>query len=61
MGANWFAAFALAVGMLCAATGVPAAEGEKAFKSGLYPGDKLFSFRCFGVTGPHKGKPLCYI
>ena len=61
MRAKWFVSLSLAAGVLCAATSVPAAEGDKAFKSGLYPGDKLFSFLCCGVTGPQKGKPLCYI
>ena len=61
MRAKWIVSLSLAAGVLCAATCAPAAEGDKAFKSGLYPGDKLASFKCRGVTGPNKGKPLCYI
>lgn len=61
MRVKWFLALLLAAGSLRAADCVFAAERDVAFTSGLRPGDKLFSFLCRGVTGPHKDKRLCYI
>lgn len=61
MRAKWFLTLSLAAGALCAAGSVVAAGKDAEFKSGLYAGDKLASFKCLGITGPNKGKPLCYI
>ncbi len=61
MRGKWFATVWFAAGALCAASCVLAAEKDSVFRSGLYPGDRLASFKCRGVTGPEKGKPLCYI
>jgi hypothetical protein len=39
-----------------------AGEGEdEAFKSGLQPGDSTSAFQCRDITGPNKGKSLCYV
>ncbi len=61
MQAKWLLTVCLAAGAFCAADSLLAADKETAFTSGLRPGDKLFSFKCQGVTGPHKGKSLCYV
>ena len=34
---------------------------EKALKSGLQPGDKTSPFQTRDITGPNKGKSLCYV
>ena len=34
---------------------------EKALKSGLQPGDKTTPFDVRDITGPNKGKSLCYV
>ena len=34
---------------------------EKALKSGLQPGDKTSPFDVRDITGPNKGKSLCYV
>ena len=34
---------------------------EKALKSGLQPGDKTSAFQTRDITGPSKGKSLCYV
>jgi len=34
---------------------------EKALKSGLQPGDKTTPFNIRDITGPNKGKSLCYV
>ena len=57
----WFLILCTAAAALGPAGSMPAADGGGAFKSGLFPGDKLASFKCLGVTGPQKGKSLCYI
>ena len=67
MRGKWSVSLPLAAGVLCAATCVLAAEKEAVFKSSLQPGDRLpASFKCHSVTGPNvtgpnKGKPLCYV
>ena len=33
----------------------------KAIKSGLQPGDKTSPFQTRDITGPNKGKSLCYV
>lgn len=38
-----------------------AGDGDKDFKSGLQPGDSTAAFQCRDITGPNKGKSLCYI
>ena len=37
------------------------AEGDKALKSGLQPGDRTSPFQTRDITGPNKGKSLCYV
>jgi hypothetical protein len=61
MQAKWLLTICLAAGALFAGDSLLAADKEAAFKSGLHAGDKLFSFKCQGITGPQKGKSLCYI
>jgi hypothetical protein len=34
---------------------------ESALKSGLQPGDKTSPFDTRDITGPNKGKSLCYV
>ncbi|MGH9362855.1 MAG: hypothetical protein ACRD2T_13155 [Thermoanaerobaculia bacterium] len=50
---------ALCCAALVSVTGVFAAE--KALKSGLQPGDKTTPFNVRDITGPNKGKSLCYV
>ncbi len=61
MRVKWLVSLFLAAGVLGAASYASAAGKDAGFKSGLHPGDKLASFKCRGVTGPDKGKPLCYV
>jgi hypothetical protein len=61
MRVEWLLTLCIAAGTLCAADSLSAADKDAAFKSGLYPGDKLASFKCLGITGPRKDKSLCYI
>jgi hypothetical protein len=61
MRVEWLLALCVAAGTLCATDPLAAADKDAAFKSGLYPGDRLSSFKCLGITGPHKGASLCYI
>jgi hypothetical protein len=49
-------AFSLAA--LAGMAGLSAAEG---LKSGLQPGDKTTPFQTRDITGPNKGKSLCYV
>ena len=51
-------AFSLAA--LAGMAGLSAAEG-KGLKSGLQPGDKTTPFQTRDITGPNKGKSLCYV
>ena len=44
--------------LLLASGGVLAAE---AVKSGLQAGEKVSAFQVFDITGPSKGKQLCYV
>ncbi len=37
------------------------AAAEKLLKSGLQPGDKTSPFDVRDITGPNKGKTLCYV
>ncbi|MBI4604626.1 MAG: hypothetical protein HY721_21910 [Planctomycetes bacterium] len=48
---------------LAALTGLAAVgvAAEKALKSGLQPGDKTSAFQTRDITGPNKGKSLCYV
>ena len=54
---------AAAMAALFLASPLPAAEAEKtkALKSGLEKGADVPPFQVFDVTGPNKGKSLCYI
>jgi hypothetical protein len=54
MNKAWLASAA----MLCAAVGVAWAADE--LKSGLQVGDSSSPFNVRDVTGPNKGKTLCY-
>lgn len=56
-----FVTLFLAAGALCAAGSLWAADKAAPFQSGLNPGDSVASFKCWGITGPHQGKSLCYI
>ena len=61
MKTRWLTGLSLTV---IAAFGVTAAcvgGGEDKFRSGLQPGDSTSAFQCRDVTGPNKGKSLCYI
>ncbi len=37
------------------------AAAEKVLKSGLQPGDRTSPFDVRDITGPSKGKSLCYV
>jgi hypothetical protein len=37
------------------------ADGDKALKSGLQPGERTSPFQTRDITGPSKGKSLCYV
>ena len=37
------------------------AAADNALKSGLQPGDKTSAFQTRDITGPSKGKSLCYV
>jgi hypothetical protein len=37
------------------------ADDGKALKSGLQPGDRTTPFQTRDITGPNKGKSLCYV
>ncbi len=60
MRSKWLASLCLAA-VLCATSGLLAAEEEDGFKSGLQPGDRIAaSFTCYNIAVP-EGKPICYI
>ncbi len=61
MHAPWFVGILLAPALIGSAAPAPAAEKDNVFQSGLHPGDRLASFKCRGVTGPERGKSLCYV
>ena len=48
----------VAVGLLVACSSARVSADE--LKSGLQPGDKAGAFNVKDVTGPRKGKSLCY-
>ncbi len=52
---TWLALPAALLGLLALG-----ADG-KAIKSGLQPGDKTSPFQTRDITGPNKGKSLCYV
>lgn len=49
---------ACSLAVLALVAGLGAAE---ALKSGLQPGDKTSAFDTRDITGPNKGKSLCYV
>lgn len=53
------ALLAFSLTALAGMTGLSA--GEAALKSGLQPGDKTSPFQTRDITGPSKGKSLCYV
>ena len=61
MRAKWLAGLSLAAFAACAASYAWAGDGENDFKSGLQPGDPTSAFQCRDITGPNKGKSLCYV
>ena len=61
MRTKWLAGLSLAAVAACAASYALAGDGEKDFKSGLQPGDGTSAFQCRDITGPNKGKSLCYV
>jgi hypothetical protein len=48
-----------AVGLLVACSSA-LVQAEVALKSGLQPGDPAGAFNVKDITGPNKGKSLCY-
>lgn len=52
-----FARASLAIAA-CAATVAYAAD---TLRSGPQPGDKTTAFQCRDITGPNRGKSLCYV
>ena len=55
MKALWF----MSAAMLIAAPGL-AEEDKKPLKSGLQPGENAGAYNVLDLTGPNKGKKLCY-
>ena len=55
------ALLAFSLTALAGMTGLGAGEADKALKSGLQPGDKTTPFQTRDITGPNKGKSLCYV
>jgi hypothetical protein len=45
----------------CTASAAWYGEGEKQLKAGLQPGDAPSAFQTRDITGPNKGKSLCYV
>jgi len=45
----------------CAVSYALAGEGGNNVKSGLQPGEGTSAFQCRDITGPNKGKSLCYV
>jgi hypothetical protein len=61
MSTRWFVGLTLAATFACVATLSRAGEGDSEYKSGLQPGDTTSAFQCRDITGPNKGKSLCYV
>ena len=61
MKTKWLAGLSLTVIAAFGASSALAGGGEDKFKSGLQPGDSTSPFQCRDITGPNKGKSLCYI
>jgi hypothetical protein len=61
MSTRWFVGLSLAAAIACVATLTRAGEGDNEFKSGLQPGENPSAFQCRDITGPNKGKSLCYV
>ena len=57
MSTKVFFAFSLAALVSIASLGA----AEKALKSGLQPGEGTTPFQVRDITGPSKGKSLCYV
>jgi hypothetical protein len=58
---RWLVGLSLAASLACVASLTRAGEGDGEFKSGLQPGDSTSAFNCRDITGPNKGKSLCYV
>jgi hypothetical protein len=61
MKAKWLASLSVAAFAACAASYAMAGEGDTEFKSGLQPGERPGAFQTRDITGPNKGKSLCYV
>lgn len=61
MRTRWLVGLSLAATVACVAGLTRAGEGDSEFKSGLQPGDFTSAFNCRDITGPNKGKSLCYV
>ncbi len=60
MRTRWLGGLSLAASVALVGLAI-AAEGDAEFKSGLQPGDRTSAFQCRDITGPNKGKSLCYV
>jgi len=49
------------LGLAVAAVGVLAVSALASVASGLKPGDAMNAFQVVDVSGPNKGKELCYV
>jgi len=54
------ALLAFSLTALAGMAGLSAAD-DKGLKSGLQPGEKTTPFQTRDITGPNKGKSLCYV
>ena len=60
MNTPWLARASVALAA-CAAAIALAGETTETFRSGLQRGETTTTFLCRDVTGPNKGKSLCYV
>ena len=61
MRTRWLVGLSLAASLACMASLSRAGDGDSVFKSGLQPGESPGAFNCHDITGPNKGKSLCYV
>ena len=61
MRTRWLAGLSLVATLACVAGYAKSGEGDSEFKSGLQPGEFTSAFQCRDITGPNKGKSLCYV
>ena len=61
MKSNWLGGLSLVATLAFVASYATSGEGDNEFKSSLQPGEFPSAFQCRDITGPNKGKSLCYV